>query len=242
MITNLPIEELLDGNNFRSVNPKKVEELAHSIKKHGVLQPIRVRKTDTGYFIVYGHHRVAACRKLGLSTIRAEIITGMNSQQADVLQIVENLHRNEEKNYTLLGDYFKKLLRENWTREQIVDEIGKSYSFLDYCVKLSDKIEPSLHKELSSTIPRPCTYTFGRIPIPKQRNVIHRLNKKLEKEKMSTWDIEVYLRRYVPKPPKRMPQYLRCSRCDDMMDESAVRYGKSRSDNYQRRNPILPHG
>ena len=70
----------------------KIDELAASIKKHGLIQAITVRRHGKTYRIVQGERRYRAHLAAGLKTIRAEIVT-IDDRDADELTIVENLQR-----------------------------------------------------------------------------------------------------------------------------------------------------
>jgi ParB family chromosome partitioning protein len=82
-------------NQVRAVfNDEELWELAESIKEHGLLQPIKVRPTDQGYELVYGHRRVSAMRLLGWTKCEA-IVEGVAEENSLVQSIVENLQRQD---------------------------------------------------------------------------------------------------------------------------------------------------
>jgi hypothetical protein len=91
----------LDGINvsperLRVLRPKNVDELAGSIKANGLLQPIVLRPRGTaGYWLVAGHHRLEAARKLKWEAIAAIIFDGMDADEAELAEIDENLIRAE---------------------------------------------------------------------------------------------------------------------------------------------------
>ena len=73
--TELPIEEIApDRNQPRKVfDEESLQELANSVREHGVLQPILVRPTDDGYMIVAGERRWRAARLAGLTSVPVNI-------------------------------------------------------------------------------------------------------------------------------------------------------------------------
>jgi ParB family transcriptional regulator, chromosome partitioning protein len=80
----------------RKLRPEIVNELAESIRVHGLLHPIIVRPHgSSGYALVVGWHRLEAVKKLGLQAIRAEIREGMEANAAELAEIDENLVRAE---------------------------------------------------------------------------------------------------------------------------------------------------
>lgn len=80
-----------------------VDKLAASIAQVGLIQPITVREVammqgtlaGSGYQIVAGHHRVAACRALGWTEVDAIVVTAASHLNAELLEIDENLCRSE---------------------------------------------------------------------------------------------------------------------------------------------------
>ena len=109
----------------------KIDELAQSIKEHGVLQPIIITKVrdGIGYYIVAGERRYKACAKLGLTTIPA-IIRDIDQQFMAEIALLENLQR---ENLTVIEEAqaYKMLINEyNLTQQDVADKIGKSRSHI----------------------------------------------------------------------------------------------------------------
>ncbi len=103
-----------------------LEELAESFKSQGVLQPILVKKTDTGYILIAGERRFRAAHIAGLEKIPALVVE--EKDEADMLQIalVENLQR-ENLNPMEAAEAFQKLRDDvGLTQNQIAARVGKS--------------------------------------------------------------------------------------------------------------------
>jgi ParB family chromosome partitioning protein len=103
-----------------------LQELSDSIAQHGLLQPITVRKLDSGYYqIIAGERRWRAARMAGLTEIPVCIIEA-DDQKTQELALVENLQREdlnpieEAKGYRALMDDF------GLTQEQVSQRVGKS--------------------------------------------------------------------------------------------------------------------
>lgn len=71
-----------------------LEELAQSIKEHGLIVPIKVRQTNGKYELVYGHRRVKALRRAGIEETEA-IVEGVNDAEALVQALIENVQRED---------------------------------------------------------------------------------------------------------------------------------------------------
>ncbi len=100
-------------------------ELAESVKEHGVLQPIVVRKDKDSFEIVAGERRWRAARMAGLKTIPA-IIKDYNLGQALEIALIENLQR-EDLNPVEEANAYKMLMEEHkLSQEDISKRIGKS--------------------------------------------------------------------------------------------------------------------
>src|SRR5438309_4467853 len=103
-----------------------IAELAASIRRHGVLQPIVVSRQGDGYQLVAGHRRVLASRAAGKTTIPAVVREDVSDRLE--LALVENLQRTDLNAIETARAY--KLLMETYdlTQEQLADRVGKSRS------------------------------------------------------------------------------------------------------------------
>lgn len=103
-----------------------LSELADSIAKHGVIQPLLVRPlSDGGYQLIAGERRWRASRIAGLSEVPV-VVREMSDQQAAEIALIENLQR-EDLNPIEEAEGFKLLMeRYNFTQEQAAERVGKS--------------------------------------------------------------------------------------------------------------------
>ncbi len=124
----IPLEKIVPNRHQpRTSFPQEgLQELAASIRAHGVLQPIVVSRADGGYELVAGHRRVLASRLAGRTTIPAVI----REEVADRLELalVENLQRADLNAIETARAY--KLLMETYdlTQDQLAERVGKSRS------------------------------------------------------------------------------------------------------------------
>jgi len=109
-----------------SFDPDGLSELAASIRRHGVLQPIVVSRSGDGYELVAGHRRVLAARLAGKTTIPAVVRDEVSDRLE--LALTENLQRTDLNAIEAARAY--KLLMETYdlTQEQLAERLGKSRS------------------------------------------------------------------------------------------------------------------
>ncbi|HCD09734.1 MAG TPA: chromosome partitioning protein ParB [Thermoanaerobacter sp.] len=125
-----------------------LKELSESIKQHGVIQPIIVRKVDSGYQIVAGERRWRAAKIAGLSEIPA-IVKDFDDLQVMEIALIENLQR-EDLNPIEEAKAYKALIEQfNLTQEEISKKIGKSRSVIANSIRLlnlDDRVQEMLVK------------------------------------------------------------------------------------------------
>jgi ParB family chromosome partitioning protein len=126
-IWTLPIEKLQAGKNQPRHTFEKValEELAQSIRTHGVLQPLLVRKMLSGKFeIIAGERRWRAAQAAGLHEIPV-IFKDFEEKEAAEIAIIENVQR-EDLNPVEEGRAYLKLIQDyGYTQQQVSERVGK---------------------------------------------------------------------------------------------------------------------
>ena len=120
----------------RFFNEEKLNELALSIKEHGVVQPIIVRRLDDGkYELVAGERRWRASQIIGLKKIPA-IIKELSAKETSEIALIENIQR-EDLNPIEEAAAYKALMEEyGLTQEVLSQRVGKSRSFIANTVRL----------------------------------------------------------------------------------------------------------
>ena len=101
-------------------------ELANSIRRHGVLQPIVVSRRGAGYELVAGHRRVLASRLAGLTTIPAVVREDVSDRLE--LALVENIQRADLNAVELARAYRVLMDTYDLTQDDVADRVGKSRS------------------------------------------------------------------------------------------------------------------
>ena len=115
-------------NQPRTVfSQQTLEELAQSIRRHGILQPLSVRRIEGGYQLVAGERRLRAAKLAGLTEVPC-LVMRMNDRESGMVALIENLQRQdldfieEAKGISLLME------RYGLTQEQAAQALGKSQS------------------------------------------------------------------------------------------------------------------
>ena len=136
-VNKINIEEVYPNPNQprKTFDRESLEELAESIRVHGLIQPIIVNKMDDGYLIIAGERRYRACKLAGLTEIDA-IVKNYSDRQIAEISIIENLQR-EDLNPIEIAKSLQKLMQEyNITQEQVAARIGKNRSSIANYVRL----------------------------------------------------------------------------------------------------------
>ncbi len=148
----IPEEEINDSNNTvmkikmnlikanenqprKNFDEEKIEQLAESIKEHGVVQPIVLKKEGDTYTIVAGERRWRASKSAGLKEIPA-VVMDLSDKQVLEISLIENIQR-EDLNPIEEAIAYKKLIDEfNLTQEELSKRIGKSRTAVTNCMRL----------------------------------------------------------------------------------------------------------
>lgn len=134
-----------------SAQPRKLfdedalAELADSIREHGVIQPLTVRKLSSGYYqIIAGERRWRAARMAGLTEIPAVVIEA-DDQKAAELALVENLQREDLNPMEEAAGYQSLIQTYHMTQEEAARRVGKSRSAVANAMRLLG-LQPGVRK------------------------------------------------------------------------------------------------
>ena len=121
-------------------NEEALEELSHSIKEMGVIQPITVRKKGKGFELIAGERRFRASQMAGLETIPAYVRLA-DDQESLEIALVENIQR-EDLDPIEIGLSYQRLIEEiNLTQDQLSIRVGKKRSTITNYMRLL-KLDP----------------------------------------------------------------------------------------------------
>ena len=130
--------DLLSPNRFQprtTMDDGRIEELARSIRSNGIIQPIVVRKRDSGYEIVAGERRWRASQRAGLLKVPI-VVRDIPDDRLLAAALIENLQR-EDLNPMEEAHAYRRLSDEfHLTQEQIADAVGKDRSSVANVIRL----------------------------------------------------------------------------------------------------------
>jgi len=104
-----------------------LDELTDSVRQHGVLQPIIVRKMGGGYELLAGERRLRACKRAGLEYVPA-VVRQFKDDEMALLSLVENLQREDLKFLEEAEGYRQLIERFGLTQEELARRLGRSQS------------------------------------------------------------------------------------------------------------------
>lgn len=136
-ISELKINEIEPNKEQprKQFDQEKLKGLADSIKQHGVVQPIIVKKNENGYSIIAGERRWRAAKIAGLKTIPA-IIKDLTTREIMEIALIENIQR-EDLNPVEEAEAYKKLIDEHGlTQEALSKVVGKSRAAIANSIRL----------------------------------------------------------------------------------------------------------
>jgi len=138
-VVEIPLEKIkLNPNNPRKeFNKEKIKELSQSIKSCGLINPVSVKQvSNKSYELISGERRLKAHKLAKIKTIQA-IISNQTSHQVLLSGLVENLQRENLTDYEK-AVFIRKLYNNGMKKFEIVKELGKSYSYIESLLSITN--------------------------------------------------------------------------------------------------------
>ncbi|MDI9356743.1 MAG: ParB/RepB/Spo0J family partition protein [Chitinophagaceae bacterium] len=186
--------QFLETNPYqprKDFNKDALQELSESIKVHGIIQPITVRKiSDTSYQIISGERRVQASKIAGLTKIPA-YIRSANDQEMLEMALIENIQRENLNSIEIALSYQRLITECNLKQEELGERVGKNRATVTNYLRLL-KLPPDIQAAL-----RDNTISMGHarsiVSVENadlQLNIFHRI----VKEDLSVRNVEEIVR------------------------------------------------
>ena len=149
-LANLPLKLIDPDSNQPRQDLGDVTDLAHSIRQHGLLNPIIVEAATEGrYRILAGGRRFAACTSLGLATVTC-IVRTVEEHSRLALQLIENIHRKDLSPIEE-AQGMRRLMNEfSLTQRELAQKLGKSVAAINQSLRVLD-IDSQLITDLQSS-------------------------------------------------------------------------------------------
>lgn len=184
----LPIEDVHPnkGQPRKSFKPEELAELTDSVRQHGVLQPLLVRKKGTGYEIVAGERRYQAAKAAGLTEVPV-IVRDISDEDVFELALIENLQRSDLTPLEEARGYRQLLDEKGLTQEELAKVLSKSRSTITNTLRLLDL--PAEVQELVEDGRLTAGHARAILAVPGEENRIA-LAEKVVKEHLSVRQTE----------------------------------------------------
>ena len=204
-ILNIPVNQIIPSpyQPRRVFDKDTLCELASSIKQHGIIQPINVRKSGSQYELVAGERRLRAAKLAELETIPA-IVIEICERDSAFIALMENLQR-ENLNYLEEAEGYQNLMRDyGLTQEEVAEKMGKSQSGIANKVRLL-KLPTSIKDRLRQNH---LTERHARalLKLSTEPDQISALDK-IIKDRLNVQKTDEYIERLLKKDPKRKPRF-----------------------------------
>jgi ParB family chromosome partitioning protein len=184
------------------MDDERIEELARSIKAQGIIQPIVVRRVDSGFEIVAGERRWRAAQRAGLLKVPV-VVRDIPEDRLLAVALIENIQRQdlnpieEAHAYRRLADEFKL------TQEQIADAVGKDRSSIANTVRLL-RLPQDVRDSVASGV---LSMGHARALLAmNDEQALLALAKDIAQRSLSVREAEALIRKaHTPAPPKEAP-------------------------------------
>ena len=131
--------DLIDPNPFQPrkfFNDDELVELAETIEKHGLIQPIAVRKVGDRYQIISGERRTRASKLANCQTIKAQVYENLDDKTMSEWALIENIQRVDLNPIEIAQSYQQLIDNHNYTHEDLAKTVGKSRSAITNSLRL----------------------------------------------------------------------------------------------------------
>ena len=131
--------DLIDPNPFQPrkfFDDDELVELAETIEKHGLIQPIAVRKVGDRYQIISGERRTRASKLANCRTIKAQVYDNLDDKTMSEWALIENIQRVDLNPIEVAQSYQQLIDNHNYTHEDLAKTVGKSRSAITNALRL----------------------------------------------------------------------------------------------------------
>ncbi|WP_342189695.1 ParB/RepB/Spo0J family partition protein [Spiroplasma endosymbiont of Dilophus febrilis] len=175
----------------------EITQLGQSIVKHGVIQPIIVKKSINGYEVVAGERRMRACKKVGLTHIPAIIINlsdNLSDKQMMEIALIENIQRVDLNTIEEAQAYRDLMNKLNLTQGEVAMQVGKSRPHIANIMRILNLPQKIQDYVLNGQL------TMGQVKpllaLQDDMELVYRLSERIFKENLTSRKVEDIVRAY----------------------------------------------
>ncbi|MEO1923877.1 MAG: ParB/RepB/Spo0J family partition protein [Nautiliaceae bacterium] len=169
----------------REFDEKSIEELASSIRKHGLLQPVLVIKKDDSYILVAGERRLRAVKKLGKEKIKA-IVVDYTLDDLREYALIENIQREDLNPIEIALSLHELIKKHGYTHDELAKNLGKSRSYVTNMLRILNLPEKVIEKIKKQEI----SFGHAKILVSLPQDKIEKVIEKIEKENLNVRETE----------------------------------------------------
>ena len=147
-LMEINIEDIVanEGQPRKNFDQEELKDLASSIKKYGIIQPLLLKKKEDKYEIIAGERRFRASGLAGLERVPA-IVKDISDDESSRIAIIENIQRKDLNPVEEAMSYRHLLDSQDLTQKELADEIGKSRQYIGNTIRLLN-LDPRVLKLL----------------------------------------------------------------------------------------------
>ena len=179
-----------------------LEELADSIRRHGILQPLSVRRQGTTYQLIAGERRLRAASLAGLTEIPCIVMT-MDDKESGMAALVENLQR-QDLDYIEEARGISRLM-EHWSlsQEQTARALGKSQSAIANKLRLLRHSQPVLEALRQANLTE--RHARALLKLPQEEQKLQAIAV-IARQEMNVSRTEQYINDLLSNPERKAPR------------------------------------
>lgn len=178
-----------------------LNELAESIKEHGVLQPLLVRRTPTGYQLVAGERRWLASQDAGLKTVPCRVLA-LEDKAVSEVAIIENLQREDLNELEKAQAFQEYLDLYGCSIEELAKKMGKDRSTISNSLRLLEL--PQFVKEALRSGKITAGHGRALLPLPEEADQIA-MCQRIQSESLSVRNTEATVRLMLEEKSETIP-------------------------------------
>ena len=169
--------------------PEALDELCESIRQHGILQPLSVRRIGSTYELIAGERRLRAARQAGITDVPC-ILMSMDDRESGMVTLVENLQR-QDLDFIEEAQGIARLLRDwDMSQEQAARMLGKSQSAIANKLRILKHSEPILQDLREAGLTERHARALLKLPTEEEK---HAAIQEIRRQSMSVAQAEKYI-------------------------------------------------